>query len=51
METTGKLHPDQKFIPERFKQLDGADFIFGASASGRPCSSFAGSIARSVKRI
>jgi peroxiredoxin len=29
METTGKPHPGQTFIPETFKRLDGEDYVFG----------------------
>ena len=30
METTGKLHPGQKFEALKFSCLDGADLTFGA---------------------
>lgn len=31
MDTTSKLHPGQPFAPVTFKQLNGANFIFGAA--------------------
>lgn len=31
MDTTTKLHPGQRFVPETFSRLDGADFTFGKS--------------------